>query len=41
MFLSLGGSYVAFNEGMPARYVLGHLVTTISLIVVARIESVI
>lgn len=28
--LSLGGSYVAFKEGMPSRYVLGHLVCKLS-----------
>jgi len=29
MFLSLGGCYVAINEGMPSRYILGHLAVTL------------
>ena len=34
VLLSLGGTYVAFKEGMPSRYVVGLLVCKLSLNVV-------
>jgi len=41
MFLSLVGCCVAVKEGMPIRFILGHLVCTLSLIALAGVETVI